>query len=68
MMNPIAAMAMNMLQKNPKLQKNPQAQALVEIIQNGDEERGKQMAENLCNTYGISKDEVLSEAKKRFGI
>ena len=60
--------AMNMLQQNPNLQNNPQAQGLMQIIQSGDEARGKQIAENLCRTYGVTPDQALQDARKFFHI
>lgn len=67
-MNKIANFAINMLQRNPQFANNPQAQKLMEIIQNGDSQQGEKMAENLCETYGMTKDQALTEAKKFFGI
>ena len=48
-------MAMNLLAKNPAIANNPQAQNYLGVIQNGDSARGQQIAENLCQTYGISR-------------
>lgn len=67
-MNQIANFAINLLQRNPRVANNPQAQKLMEIIQNGDNQQGEKMAENLCETYGMTKDQALTEAKKFFGI
>ena len=67
-MNQIANFAINLLQKNPNMANNPQAQQLRKIIQNGDAAQGEKMAENLCETYGMTKDQALTEAKKFFGI
>lgn len=67
-MNQIANFAINMLQHDPRFANNPQAQKLMEIIQNGDSQQGEKMAENLCETYGMTKDQALTEAKKFFGI
>lgn len=60
--------AMSMLQSNPNLQNNPQAKGLMDIIQSGDSARGKQMAENLCKTYGVTPDRALQDARKFFHI
>ena len=60
--------AMSMLQSNPNLQNNPQAKGLMDIIQSGDSARGKQMAENLCKTYGVTPDQALQDARKFFHI
>lgn len=60
--------AMNLLQNNPNVAKNPQAQEMLKIIQNGDSQRGQMIAENLCKTYGISKEDALAQAKQFFHI
>ena len=67
-MNFLANFAMNILQRNPRVSANPQAQQLMQIIQTGDNEQGQRMAENLCCTYGMTRDQALTEAKKFFGI
>ena len=60
--------AMNMLQSNPQIRNNPQAQGLMQIIQSGDAAKGQQMAENICKTYGVTPDQALQEARKFFHI
>ena len=60
--------AMNMLQNNPQIMNNPQAQGLMQVIQSGDAAKGQQMAENLCKTYGVTPDQALEEARKCFHI
>lgn len=67
-MNNLAAFAMNQLQSNPRLANNPQAQALMATIQNGDSAQGEQVARNICKTMGISEQEALVQAKQFFGI
>lgn len=61
-------MAMNLLMRNPQIANNPQAQEYLQVIQNGDAERGQQIADNLCQTYGVSRDEAISQAKRFFGF
>lgn len=60
--------AMNILQSNPRVMNNPQAQGLMQVIQSGDAAKGQQMAENLCKTYGVTPDQALQEARKFFHI
>lgn len=45
--------AMNMLKQNPNVARNPQAQAMLQVLQSGDAQKGQQIAQNLCQTYGI---------------
>ena len=60
--------AMNMLQRNPQVMNNPQAKGLMDVIQSGDSAKGRQMAENLCKTYSVTKEQALQEARKFFHI
>ena len=60
--------AMRMISRNPKVANNPRAQQLISVIQNGDSAQGEKIAENLCQTYGVTKEQALDDAKKFFGI
>ena len=60
--------AINLLRNNPNVAKNPQAQEMLKVIQNGDSQRGQIIAENLCKTYGITKEDALTQAKQFFHI
>lgn len=68
MSNPILNLAMTMISNNPQIANNPQAKSMIEVIQSGDAERGQQIAENLCNTYGVSKEDAVKQAKSFFKI
>lgn len=68
MNNPILNLAMTMISNNPQIANNPQAKSMIEVIQSGDAERGQQIAENLCNTYGVSKEDAIKQAKSFFKI
>lgn len=68
MNNPILNLAMTMISNNPQIANNPQAKSMIEVIQSGDAERGQQIAENLCNTYGVSKEDAVKQAKSFFKI
>ena len=68
MSNPILNLAMTMISNNPQIANSPQAKSMIEVIQSGDAERGRQIAENLCNTYGISKEDAVKQAKSFFKI
>lgn len=68
MNNPIFNLAMTMISNNPQIANNPQAKSMIEVIQSGDAERGRQIAENLCNTYGVSKEDAVKQAKSFFKI
>lgn len=62
-------LAMRALQAYPEvLQNNPRAQELASLIQSNDANRGMQVANNLCNSYGTSREDALSLAGKFFGF
>lgn len=71
MNNPIMAlaqMAMNRISSDPSFRNNPQAKAFVDIMQRGDVAQGQQMAKNLCQSFGVSEQEALQQAKSFFRI
>lgn len=71
MFNPMN-FAMNMIAQNPQFKNNPMTQNMIQIIQNGDNQKGQQFAENLCKSYGVSKEEAMNMAtsffKKNFNL
>jgi hypothetical protein len=60
--------ALNLLSQNPNVRANPQMQEMLNVIQSGDSVRGQQIAENLCNTYGVSKENAIANARNFFHI
>lgn len=71
MNNPIMAlaqMAMNRISSDPSFRNNPQARAFADIMQRGDVAQGQEMARNLCQSFGVSEQEALQQAKSFFRI
>lgn len=60
--------AMNMLKQNPNIGNNPQTQAMLQVLQSGDAQKGQQIAQNLCQTYGITPEEAVKQATSFFNI
>lgn len=58
--------ALNMIRQNPQIANNPRAQDMINVIQSGDSVRGQQLAENLCKTYGVTKEQAINEAMQFF--
>ena len=67
MMNPMQ-FAMSMIQNNPQVMNNPMAQNYIGVIQSGDAQKGQQLAENICRSYGITPQQVIQQAKQFFHI
>lgn len=68
MANSMKDFALMMISRNPRIANNPQFKQMIDVIQNGNDEQGQQIAENICKTYGVSKEDALTDAKRFFGI
>lgn len=55
-------------QMRQRTQNNPMAQGMLDIIESGDTAKGEQMADNICKSMGVSRDEAISQARRYFGI
>lgn len=55
-----------LLKMNPQVSNNPQAMEMLNVIQSGDVQKGEQIANNLCQTYGISKEDATKQAENFF--
>lgn len=64
----IRGFALQMLSNNPNIANNPEAQQLLEVIKSGDDQRGQQVADNICKTYGISREDAIMQAKRFFNL
>lgn len=64
--NNIMGFALDMIQRNPALQNNPNAREMIDAIRSGDANRGQQIARNLCNTYGVKPEDAITQAKSFF--
>lgn len=58
--------ALDMIQHNPALQNDPNAREMIDVIESGDANRGRQIARNLCNTYGVKPEDAITQAKSFF--
>ena len=68
MANSMKDFALMIISRNPRVANNPQFKQMIDVIQNGNDEQGQQIAENICKTYGVSKEDALTDAKRFFGI
>lgn len=59
---------LNKVASDPRIQQNPQAQQLLQVIQSGDSKRGEELARNLCQTYGVTPEQGIQQAKNFFGF
>lgn len=65
--SPVAAMV-KMIRANPAIADNPQAQGYLDVLESGDAKKGEEIANNLLQSYGTTKEEALAKAKAYFRI
>lgn len=65
----IQQMAMKILKENPNIANNPNAQSMINVIQSGDEKKGQEIAENICKSMGVSKEDArILDISRRMGL
>lgn len=63
----IMAFAQRMIQQNQnRIPNTPWAQSAVNAIMSGDERMGSQIADNLCRSYGVTREQGLQQAGRFF--
>lgn len=60
--------AMSLLEHNPNIANNQQAQSFISVIKSGDAAKGEQIARNICQTMGVSPEQAEMQAKNFFHI
>lgn len=60
--NPIG-FAPDMIRHDPALRDNPDARETIDAIGSGDADRGRQIARNPCDTYGVEPEDAIAQAK-----
>lgn len=67
-MNSLAMMAMNMLQNSPEIKNDPLKAEMLKCIREGDDAKGKRLAEQLCNEHGETPQTATTKARRFLGI
>lgn len=69
-MSKIMNLATQMIQNNPQINQSPFAQAGINAILNNDAKAGEQLANNILQSLGMTKEQALEIAKRQnlFGI
>jgi len=52
-----------LLSSSPQIQNNPNAKRMIDVIQSGDSIQGAQIADNLCKTYGVTREQATQQAQ-----
>ena len=68
MNNNVNKLAQLLARQNPQVANNPRAQDLLNVIFNNDSVRGEEIARNLCQTYGVTPEQAVQQARQYFKI
>lgn len=60
--------AMHMIRNNPSITNNPIAQNYINVLQSGDTQKGQQIAQNILNSYGMTKEQAMQQVQQIFHI
>lgn len=63
-----ALLAQYMAQLRQNVANNPMASGMLDIIESGDAKKGEQMADNICKSMGVSREQAIAQARQFFGI
>lgn len=64
----IMQFAINLIQNNPAMANNPQAQNVLQILQSGDSKKGEEFANNILNSYGLTKEQAMQDITKNLNL
>lgn len=65
-MNPMMNIIKNKIMNDPQIKSNPMAQNAMQMIQSGNTQGLKSMAENMCKERGITVEQAKEEVMKLF--
>ena len=63
-MSRITDLAAQMIRNNPNIQQTPLAQAGINAILSNDAKAGEQLANNLLQSMGMTRDQAMEMARK----
>lgn len=52
-----------MMQMNPSLANNPQAQNIMQVLMSGNRQRGEELARNYAQSYGLDPQDFAKQAQ-----
>lgn len=64
-MSRVTDIASRMIKNNPNIQQTPLAQAGINAILNNDVEAGTQLANNILDSMGMTKEQAMDIARKQ---
>lgn len=61
-------MALSIIGRSPQVAQDPNARHMLGVIQSGDVEEGERIARNLCQSYGVTPEQAMEQARRFFGV
>lgn len=62
----ILGYARNLIQSNPNLRNNPEFAEMIDAIERNDASRGQELAQQILQKNGVTKEQGLSMAFRKF--
>lgn len=56
----------SMIQNNPQLRNNPEFAEMIDAIERGDANKGQELAQQILQANGVTKEQALGVAFRRF--
>lgn len=66
--NMLMNFALQQMQRNPNIANTPMGQQFMRVLQSGDQNAGIQMANNILNSAGVSREQGIQQARSMFHI
>lgn len=66
--NMLMNFALQQMQRNPNIANTPMGQQFMRVLQSGDQNAGIQMANNILNSAGVSREQGIQQARNMFHI
>lgn len=57
-----------LIQNNSRVANNPNAREYLSVIFSGDSKRGEEIAQNLCNSFSVTREQAVTQAKNYFRL
>lgn len=64
--NGMLQLLLSRLQQNPNFKNNPEAQEMLNVILTGDSKRGEEIANQILQSNGVSREEGVNMARSYF--
>lgn len=51
------------MRMNPNIANNPQAQQYIQVLMNGDAQKGQELARNICGSFGVTPEQGVKQCQ-----